>query len=103
MMWDVSTSLGLDPVQFRRDNLQRVGNRTHYGQVMKEDDMTVEACLEECIRKSDYYAEKDRVEAFNKEQAVKKRGLALHPFSYGIGIPPMFGQAGALLNVSTDG
>jgi len=103
MMFDVATQLKLDPVEFRRKNLYKVGDVTHYGQVLQEDDITMDACLDECITRSDYYKEKASVEEFNKKNKTKKRGISLNPFQYGVGIPPSFGQGGALLNVNVDG
>jgi len=103
MMFDVATQLNLDPLEFRRKNFYKEGDVTHYGQVLKEDDVTMEACFDECIARANYYEEKELIEAFNQKNKSKKRGISLIPFNYGVGIPPSFGQGGALLNVNVDG
>eukprot|EP00092_Neocalanus_flemingeri_P028691 GFUD01031152.1.p1 GENE.GFUD01031152.1~~GFUD01031152.1.p1 ORF type:complete len:1217 (+),score=283.27 GFUD01031152.1:87-3737(+) len=103
MMFDVATELKLDPIEFRRNNFYKDGDTTHFGQVLKEDDVTMEACMDECITRADYYKEKELIEEFNKKNKTKKKGISLIPFNYGVGIPPSFGQGGALLNVNIDG
>jgi len=103
MMFDVATELKLDQLEFRRNNFYKSGDITHFGQVLKEDDVTFEPCFDECIARSNYYKEKAEIEEFNKKNKTKKRGISLNPFNYGVGIPPSFGQAGALLNVNLDG
>ena len=103
MMFDVATELNLDQLEFRRNNFYRAGDITHFGQVLTEDDVTFEACFEECIKRSNYHRLKLELEEFNAMSKTKKRGMSLNPFQYGVGIPPTFGQAGALLNVNIDG
>lgn len=103
MMFDVTSVLDLDPVEFRRQNFYKAGDVTHYGQIRKEDDITFDACLDECIKRIDYYKEKDTIEEFNANNNEKKRGISMHPFSYGVGVAPMLGHTGALINVNMDG
>ena len=55
MIYDACVELNLDPLQFRRDNLQRVGWENHYGQVMVESDLGMAACLDEVVRRCDYH------------------------------------------------
>merc|ERR1719495_983788 len=50
MIYDACVELKMDPLQFRRDNLQRAGWENHYGQVMTEGDVTMTACLDEAVR-----------------------------------------------------
>ena len=76
---------------------------THFGQVLKEDDVTFKPCFDECINRENYYKEKEELEEFNKKNKIKKSGISLIPFNYGVGIPPPFGQGGVLLNVNIDG
>ena len=103
MMFDVATELKLDQIDFRRKNFYKGGDVTHFGQVLKEDDVTFEPCYDECITRANYYKEKEEIEEFNKKNKIKKSGISLIPFNYGVGIPPSFGQGGVLLNVNIDG
>jgi len=103
MMFDVSSALGLDPVTFRKENFYKAGDTTHYGQIKKEDDVTFDVCLDECIKRIDYYKEKEVIAEYNSNNKNKKRGISIHPFSYGVGVPPMYGHTGALLHVNLDG
>jgi len=103
MIDDVAEELGIDQVEFRQNNYIKPGEKTHYGQVTREDDVTMDACMEECIRRSDYYLEKQEVEKFNAENVYTKRGISLIPMRYGVGIPPMYAQSSALINVHLDG
>jgi len=103
MMFDVATKLKLDQLEFRRKNFYKAGDVTHFGQVLKEDDVTAEPCFDECIKRSNYHKEQQDIEEFNKKHKNKKRGISLNPFMYGVGISPTFAQSGALLNVNMDG
>ena len=51
--------------------------------VLQANDITHEACLDECLRQSDYEKEKRAVEAFNAENKWRKRGIAVLPNRYG--------------------
>lgn len=103
MMFDVATKLKLDQLEFRRKNFYKAGDVTHFGQVLKEDDVNAEPCFDECIKRSNYHKEQQDIEEFNKKHKNKKRGISLNPFMYGVGIAPTFAQSGALLNVNMDG
>ena len=104
MIDDVAEELGVDPVKFREDNYIKPGEKTHYGQVTREDDVTFVACMEECIKRSNYERELAEVEEFNANHRHRKRGLSLLPMRYGVGIAPKYyAQSSALINVHLDG
>ena len=103
MLFDVCAEMGYDPVQFRLDNFQEEGYVTHFGQVMEFSDVTVRQCFEEIISISSYHHLRKEVDAFNAANKFKKRGLALTPNKYGIGMPAMYGQQGCLINIYADG
>ena len=103
MLFDVTSTIRLDPVEFRKQNFYKIGDKTHFGQVMTEDDVTFDICFEECIRRIDFFKEKNLIQEYNLINKDKKRGMSIHPFSYGIGYEPSFGHTGALLNVNLDG
>lgn len=83
-------------------NLYREGHLTHYGQTLTY--CTLSRCWHECIQTSEYWKRKQDVEAFNKQNRWRKKGISLIPTKYGIsfGIDLLM-QAGALLLVYTDG
>ena len=103
MIFDITSSFNLDPVKFRQDNFYRIGDRTHYGQIIKKDDISFELCFTECMNRIQYEKEKDLIKKYNAENKLKKRGISIHPFSYGVGKEPSMGHTGALLNVYIDG
>ncbi|KAK6183872.1 hypothetical protein SNE40_006452 [Patella caerulea] len=92
----------LESTKVRELNFIREGDRTHYNQIIK--DCNLRSCWEECLRKSDYYTRKTQVEQFNRDNRWRKRGISIIPVQYGIGFELAFmNQAGALVNVYTDG
>eukprot|EP00092_Neocalanus_flemingeri_P025645 GFUD01027803.1.p1 GENE.GFUD01027803.1~~GFUD01027803.1.p1 ORF type:complete len:1247 (+),score=295.15 GFUD01027803.1:47-3787(+) len=103
MIDDVAEELGIDQVKFRKDNYIKSGEKTHYGQVTRDDDVTMDACMDECIKRSNYYSEKQEVKRFNAANKFRKRGISLLPMRYGVGIAPMYAQSAALINVHLDG
>ena len=103
MIYDACVELNMDPLQFRRDNLQRAGWENHYGQVMTEGDVTMPACLDEVVRRCDYHNLKQQVEEFNLNNKWRKRGVYILPNKYGIGVPNMYAQNGCLVHIYLDG
>ena len=103
MIYDVCAELNLDPIAFRRANFQKAGQITHFGQELTDDDVTMEACMDRVVEKTNYYERRKQVEEFNKENKWKKRGLYIVPNKYGIGMAQMFTFQGALVNIYLDG
>jgi len=103
MLFDACVEIGLDPVEFRKANLQKAGYETHFGQIMEESDVTMADCFDEVITKSNYYKLKQEVEEFNLNNKWKKRGVYVIPNKYGVGMPQMFAQNGALVHIYLDG
>jgi xanthine dehydrogenase molybdopterin-binding subunit B len=103
MLYDACVELSLDPLQFRRDNLQKPGYVTHFGQEMEETDVTMAACMDEVVARTDYNNLRQRVEEFNLNNTWRKRGVYLIPNKYGLGMPQMFSQGFALVHVFLDG
>jgi xanthine dehydrogenase large subunit len=101
---DVARLLGRDPLDVRRINLYGTQERnlTHYGQLVEGNVLPV--ILDRLERSSDYRRRRADVTRWNSAQPVIKRGLALTPVKFGISFTStMFNQAGALLQVYTDG
>jgi xanthine dehydrogenase large subunit len=100
----VARVLGRDPLDVRRINLYGTQDRnvTHYGQVVEGN--LLPAILDRLERSSDYRRRRADVNRWNAAEPVIKRGLALTPVKFGIAFTStIFNQAGALLQVYTDG
>jgi xanthine dehydrogenase large subunit len=100
----VARVLGRDPLDVRRINLYGTHDRnvTHYGQVVEGN--LLPAILDRLEHSSDYRRRRADVSRWNAAEPVIKRGLALTPVKFGIAFTStIFNQAGALLQVYTDG
>ena len=96
---DVATFLGRDPAEIREMNMYQGGELTHYSQVVEPG---TRRCWEKCIEKSNYYKRKKEVEIFNDGSRWKKRGIAIVPLTYGVGIEdPVFNRGGKCLIART--
>ena len=101
---EIARHLGKDPLDVRQRNYYGEGERavTPYGQAVTGnvlDDIT--ARLE---RSANYRQRVENVRAFNAGSTVLKRGIAFTPVKFGISFTAThLNQAGALLNVYTDG
>jgi xanthine dehydrogenase large subunit len=101
---DIARSLNRDPLDVRRTNLYGQGERnvTHYGQVVKGN--VLPEIFDKLERSSDYRRRRESLRRWNAAHPIIKRGLALTPVKFGIAFTStMFNQAGALLQVYTDG
>ena len=101
---DVARVLGADPLDIRRINLYGTEERnvTHYGQRVEGN--LLPTILDRLERSSDYRRRRAAVTRWNAAEPVIKRGLALTPVKFGIAFTStLFNQAGALLQVYTDG
>lgn len=63
-------------------------SKTAYKQAFNPEPLR--RCWKECLEKSSFYARKQAAEEFNKKNYWKKRGLAVIPMKYSIGIPTAF-------------
>ena len=101
---DVARRLGRDSLDVRRINLYGTQDRnvTHYGQPVEGN--VLPDLLDRLERSSEYRRRRAEVRRWNAVEPVIKRGLALTPVKFGIAFTStMFNQAGALLQVYTDG
>eukprot|EP00795_Rhopilema_esculentum_P016010 gene16010-7346_t len=98
---EIATFLERDPAEIREKNMYQGGELTHYKQVMEPG---TRRCWDKCIEKSNYYKRRQEVEIFNDGSRWKKRGVAIVPVTYGIGIEvPHFNRGGALVHIYFDG
>ncbi len=101
---DIARTLGLDPLDVRRANFYGVTQRnvTHYGQTI--EDNLIHDIVARMERESGYRDRRTIIAEWNRRNLVVKRGLALTPVKFGISFTAThYNQAGALLQVYTDG
>ncbi|MET0535235.1 MAG: xanthine dehydrogenase molybdopterin binding subunit [Steroidobacter sp.] len=101
---DIARTLGLDPLAVRRANFYGVETRnvTHYGQQI--EDNVIHTIVDQLTASGAYAQRRQAVDAWNAANPVLRRGLALTPVKFGISFnATLYNQAGALVNVYTDG
>ena len=107
---DIARKLGKDALEVRRvnfygasdDESAQARNVTPYGQ--KVEDNVIAALVDELEQSSQYQQRRHAIHAFNAENTILKKGLALTPLKFGISFNvPHLNQAGALVHVYTDG
>ena len=104
ILGDIARHLGLDPLDVRRRNLYGVQDRnvTHYQ--MKVEDNILDPLITTLEATSGYRARREALATWNARSPVIKRGMAITPVKFGISFTAtLFNQAGALVNVFTDG
>jgi xanthine dehydrogenase large subunit len=104
MLDDIARTLKKDALDVRRVNLYGTTQRnvTHYGQTVEGNRLP--AILDELEVSSDYRQRRIAIDRWNAVQPIIKRGLALTPVKFGISFTAtLFNQAGALIQVYTDG
>ena len=104
VMDDIARHLGKDPLMIRKINLYGKDDRneTHYYQTVEHNKLAeLIVSLEES---SDYQARRQKINQFNNENTILKKGIALTPVKFGISFTVQhLNQAGALVHLYTDG
>ena len=101
---DIARTLRLDPLDVRRANLYGHAPRdtTPYGMTVEDD--ILPRLVDRLAHSSDYVSRRAAITAFNTASPVIRRGIALTPVKFGISFTAtFFNQAGALVQVYTDG
>ena len=99
----VARHLSLLPHDVRRANFYRPGDRSHYGQPIRDAER-IERIWDELREGSDFDARWQAIERFNAQSPHTKRGLAITPVKFGISFTTsFFNQAGALVLIYRDG
>jgi xanthine dehydrogenase large subunit len=107
IMGEIARKLGLDPLEVRHTNLYQHhlrGDRcvTHYQ--MRIEDNILEPLLKTLASTSNYSERRKEIFQWNNRNALIKRGISITPVKFGISFTAtLFNQAGALVNVYTDG
>ena len=111
IMGNIAHHLNMDPLDVRMRNLYsdeaiaETGQKrdtTHYG--MRVEDNILQPLLAQLEGTCDYRQRVQAIAQWNAANPVLKRGIAITPVKFGISFTAtLFNQAGALVNVYTDG
>ncbi|XP_021278029.1 xanthine dehydrogenase 1-like isoform X1 [Herrania umbratica] len=98
----IALELKKSPEEIREMNFQGEESILHYGQQLEH--CTLAQLWNELKLSCDFLKARDEVNEFNVHNRWKKRGVAMIPTKFGISFTTKFmNQAGALVNVYTDG
>lgn len=100
----IARFLKKDPAEIRKINYygDAPANLTPYGQTVENNRLAV--MHERILQSSDYAQRRKEIDNFNREHEFYKKGIALTPVKFGISFTTSFlNQAGALVNIYTDG
>ena len=94
--------LGVDASEIQEKNLLTEGDEFHYGQLAENS--KAQACWFEAKEKFHFDQIKKKVDTFNTENKIYKKGFACMPICFGISFTNTFmNQAGALVHIYSDG
>ncbi|ACD84371.1 xanthine dehydrogenase molybdopterin binding subunit [Candidatus Methylacidiphilum infernorum] len=99
----IAHCLNISPSLVRKRNLYRAGQKTPYGQEVREADSL--RTLWDLLKKSSHYEERQKkIEEFNQLHPYRKRGIAITPVKFGISFTSSnLNQAGASVMLYRDG
>lgn len=100
----IARYLKKDPADIRKINFYGTEDRqiTPYGEVVENNRLHL--MFDRILRSSEYRKRKKAIEAFNRQSEFVKKGIYLTPVKFGISFTTSFlNQAGALVNIYTDG
>uniref|UniRef100_A0A9L0JQV5 aldehyde oxidase n=1 Tax=Equus asinus TaxID=9793 RepID=A0A9L0JQV5_EQUAS len=99
---EVAAKCGLSPEKVRMMNMYKEIDQTPYKQEI--DATNLIQCWKECMATSSYSLRKVAVEKFNSENYWKKKGLAMVPLKFPVGVlSTAAAQAAALVHIYLDG
>ncbi|TFL11346.1 xanthine dehydrogenase molybdopterin binding subunit [Pusillimonas caeni] len=100
---DIAHHLGKDPLDVRKQNLyDPVRAQTHYGQTV--ENFILPELIDQLAHKAEYQQRRDEIRAFNEQNPILRKGIALTPVMMGICFSRThLNQAGALINIYKDG
>jgi xanthine dehydrogenase large subunit len=100
----IARKLNIDAadIRFRNFYHHNENNTTPYGEIVENNRLFT--LWDELFASSDYKARRKEIDDFNNAYEFYKKGLALTPVKFGISFTTAFlNQAGALVNIYTDG
>jgi xanthine dehydrogenase large subunit len=100
----IAAHLELDPLQVRKANFYGKEDRNVTPYHMTIEDNVIHELVSDLEASSAYQQRRKQIQAFNAENPVIKKGIALTPVKFGISFTTSFlNQAGALVHVYRDG
>ena len=104
LMDHIAYHLNKDPLEIRKLNFYGDTERNITPYRQRVHTFTVPRLVRELEMEADYLRRCDEIDAFNAENTLLKRGIALTPVKFGISFTVRhLNQAGALLHLYTDG
>ena len=101
---EIARHLRLDPFDVRRANFYGEAPRDETPYRMKVEDNVMPELSARLAERSRYRERRAELAAWNRQSPVLKRGIALTPVKFGISFTAThYNQAGALVNLYTDG
>ncbi|XP_062958710.1 aldehyde oxidase 4 [Cynocephalus volans] len=98
----VASQCNLLPEEVKEINMYKRISKTAHKQMFNPEPL--QRCWKECLEKSSFHARRLAAEEFNTNNYWKKRGLAIVPMKFTIGIPmAYYNQAAALVHIYLDG
>jgi xanthine dehydrogenase molybdopterin binding subunit len=100
----IARFLKKEPADIRKLNFYGINQDNHspYGEVIENNRLHI--IFDRLVNSSGYYARRNEIESFNRQNKFLKRGLAMTPVKFGISFTTAFlNQAGALVNIYKDG
>ncbi|KAL3069241.1 hypothetical protein niasHT_034471 [Heterodera trifolii] len=102
IMKHAAEQFGIDVDTFREQNMYSEGDVTHYGMHLHQ--CNIRRCWTECQKLANYDQRKLKLQEWNSRNKFLKRGIYMVPTKFGIAFGfKRLNQAGALVNVYTDG
>ena len=103
VMEHVAQVLDKDPNAVKELNLAKTGDRSHYGSAVFTE-CNIQACWDDCKRRSRYDHVRAEIEKFNRDSPVVKRGVSMTPMKFPVTLgAKTFNQGAALVNIYADG
>ncbi|OSZ81302.1 xanthine dehydrogenase [Chitinophagaceae bacterium IBVUCB2] len=98
---EAAAALNVSPILIQQKNLLKTGDEFPYGQIAQSE---ANECWDKAVNLYDLQKLQQEVDAYNNNNKLSKKGLALMPICFGISFTKtLMNQARALVHVYTDG
>jgi CO/xanthine dehydrogenase Mo-binding subunit len=102
-MDEISCMMNIDPLEFRRRNLLKKGDRTSTNQVLRES-FGLEQTLTQALERSGWFEKRRKYE--NEKNGTKRKGIGISTIFYGVGLGAAgkhMSRTGAYVQLESDG